>query len=692
MRIRFLVFLLAAFSLISCRRSVTAPDSGPFPGAPVILISIDTLRADHLPAYGYRNGATPNIDSLAADGILFEHVYSQCPLTLPSHTSVLTGLLPTTNGVRNNLGFRYDSRKFVSLPQVLKEHGYATGGAVSSYVLRGETGLREAFDWYDDTVEETAGVDASEFQRNGHTTAASAERWITTVSNRSFFCFLHLYEPHAPYSPPEPFRSRFSNPYDGEIATADDIVGGFLSTLKQRGLYDRSIIVLMSDHGEGLGDHGEQQHGALLYTEEIHVPLIVKLPHNARAGSHVDKNSALVDVSTSIETLLGLPGRKTDGVDLLAAQTPDRTIYSETIYPYLQLGWSDLRSLISGHLHYIHSSRAEMYDLAGDPHERVDVIQDNRREAARLRQLVSTFPPPTAGNTTVDPEEAAKLAALGYVGSVKPLDNNAVRPNPRDVIGMIDEAREAFQLLDEGHLDRGVRRMNALLAKNPKLADVWSQALTRHLIRIAEVNLGAGRLDAAIEAYKQAMASAGPVAGDIAMDLALVYFQADRLDDAEKMARLAMATNARKARTLLVRIAGSRGDLRKAEMLAQQLAREPDASPGDIELLAEVKVARGDLSAAMTLLNDAERRAAMPGQKIPYGFYALRGEILSRTGRNADAIAAYEQEIAAFPENFGAYSTLARLYAEAGRQADAERTLQRLTRVSPRQGTNAARK
>ncbi|MGZ7031189.1 MAG: sulfatase-like hydrolase/transferase [Thermoanaerobaculia bacterium] len=673
MRLRPPVLFLIAFFTSACHRE--ANTLGPFPAAPVILISIDTLRADHLPAYGYKAVATPALDALAADGVVFEHVYSQCPLTLPSHVTTLTGLLPTTHGVRNNLGFRYDAARFVSLPQTLHHHGYVTGGAVSSYVLRGDTGLRSAFDWYDDEIEERPGVNTSELQRNGHATAEAAQRWLGGLADaRSFFCFLHLYEPHAPYAPPEPFRSRYTNPYDGEIAAADDIVGGFVSYLKNRGFYDRSIIIVMSDHGEGLGDHGEQQHGALLYVEEIHVPLIVKLPGNVRKGVRVSGNGALVDLVPTVEKLLGLQAQKSDGLDLFGVLPGDRAIYSETIYPYLQLGWSDLRSLLSDRIHYISSSRPELYDLVADPHEHADVIADHRREAAKLRQLVAAFPPPTAGNVSVDPETAAKLAALGYVGSVKPLTNEAMRPNPRDVIGTIDETREAFRLLDEGRTAEGIQRMKALVAKNPYLVDVW--------IRLAEASVDTRRPDEAVDAYKHAIAAAGPFAGDILIDLSNLYLQLGRLNDAEQTAKLAVAGNPKRARALLVRIAGTRGDLSKAESIAQEMVNAPDADASDVQLLAEVKVARGELAPALSLLDDAERRAA-PGRKIPYGLYALRGEILARQGRPAEAIPMYERQIALFPHNIAAYTILAALYADAKQPAAIDRTLDALVRENP---------
>ncbi|MFY9550584.1 MAG: sulfatase, partial [Thermoanaerobaculia bacterium] len=264
-------------------------------GAPVILISIDTLRADHLPAYGYRKVETPNLDALRRDSVLFENAYSHVPLTLPSHVTIFTGLLPPQSGVRDNLGYALGPAP-PTLGSALKAKGYATGGAVSSIVLSHATGVSRGFDFYEDGIEPTkANQTISRVQRNGAETAALLTNWIRGRGKGPFFAFLHLFEPHSPYEPPEPYRSRYPLLYDGEIARADEIVGGFLQDLKDRGLYDRALIVFLSDHGEGLNDHGEDEHGVLLYREAIHVPLIVKLPGSRRAGETVAAPVALVD-------------------------------------------------------------------------------------------------------------------------------------------------------------------------------------------------------------------------------------------------------------------------------------------------------------------------------------------------------------------------------------------------------------
>ncbi len=275
-------------------------------GAPIVLISIDTLRADHLPAYGYRAVATPAIERLRHDGILFEDAWSQCPLTLPSHVSIFTGLLPPSHGVRNNIGYRLDAKAHPTLARLLKGRGYATGSSVSAWVLRRTTGLGDSFDFYDDAIDPPpSSKAASQAQRPGSETVASALAWAEKVRDRPFFLFVHLYEPHSPYEPPEPFRSRFALPYDAEIAAADAAVGTLLQKLDDWGIYERSLIILLSDHGEGLMDHGEQEHGILLYREALQVPLIVKLPGSARKGERLKRPTALTDVLPTVVELAG---------------------------------------------------------------------------------------------------------------------------------------------------------------------------------------------------------------------------------------------------------------------------------------------------------------------------------------------------------------------------------------------------
>ncbi len=638
---------------------------------PVILISIDTLRADHLPLYGYRGVETPNIDALARDGIVFARAWSHCPMTLPSHVSMLTGELPTTHGVRNNLGFRYEAAKHPSISQRLQAVGYATGGAVSAYVLRGETGLRDAFQWYDDAIDTSPGARFRDYQRSGFTTAELAERWLDSLGTKPFFLFLHLYEPHVPYDPPEPYRSRYTNAYDGEIATADAIVGELIAHLKQRKLYDKAVIVLTSDHGEGLGDHGEEQHSILLYTATIRVPLVVKLPGDEKRGTRSNVPAALSDIAPTIAALTGLPPAKTDGIDLFAPPPKSRSIYAETIYPYVQLGWSNLSAMVSGSLHYIEGPRPELYDFAADPDERHDVIAEHRREAARFREELAKFPPPASGDLAVSGEDAARLAALGYVGSARQRPDPASLPNPVDMIGSLEEMRVAYELASEHRYGPAIQKMEALLAKNPRLVDVR--------VRLAEFYTEMGRPLDAVREYKAAIGSSAVFSSEIAVSLGDAFLQAGKLDDAENAARTAMEGSPDKARRMLVRIDLARGDVVAAERIAAQLP----GTGSDLLLRAEVRNAAGDANGALRLLGEADARAQSAGEKGVFGLEALRADLLARAGRNAEAVSACEKEIAMFPNDRIAYARLAVLYFTMGNRSAVDHTLDRLVKANP---------
>src|SRR6266851_1646275 len=413
-RMRGGVFVVISLLLAAaCRGRIASPSRT----TPIVLISIDTLRSDHLPAYGYKGVATPNIDSLRADSILYSHAYSHVPLTLPSHVSMLTGMLPAESGMHDNVGFRL-SDSIPTIQELLKKNGYATGAAVSAFVLRHETGIARGFDFFNDEVE-PLGTDKTigRVQRDGRETLHALQKWLDGQADKPFFAFLHLYEPHSPYTPPEPYFSRYPNHYDGEIAYSDAIVGELLDDLKQKGIYDKALIILVSDHGEGLNEHGEEEHGIFLYREALQVPLLIKLPHEGKSGATVNTPVELVDIFPTILDRTATPaptkGRRA-GQSLLAFLSggPQRQIYSETYYPRFHFGWSDLHSMIEGNDHFIRAPQPELYDLGTDPAEKHNVLQVNRRAYVRLRQAIEPFVRETAAPTNIDPEEAAKLAAL----------------------------------------------------------------------------------------------------------------------------------------------------------------------------------------------------------------------------------------------------------------------------------------
>ncbi|HEX6085230.1 MAG TPA: sulfatase-like hydrolase/transferase [Thermoanaerobaculia bacterium] len=654
-----LLLLLAA-----CNREQPVPAEQ----APVILISIDTLRADRLPAYGYDRIATPHIDALRRDGILFDNAYSHCPMTLPSHVSMLTGKLPTEHGVRNNLGYRFDAAKHATLPQTLKTRGYATGAAVSSYVLRADTGLGAAFDFYDDAIPVATSGAASQHQRPGAATLAAARTWIAQQASRPFFFMFHIYEPHAPYTPPEPYRSRYAEPYDGEVAHADAITGEFLQFLKTSGIYDRATIILTSDHGEGLWQHGEDQHGILLYREVLHVPLIVKLPKNVRAGERVAAPVGLTDLQSMI-------------VDGLKPVPSDRRIYSETFYPRIHLGWSELRSLIDSRHHYIQAPRAELYDVVDDPGETKDILANERRVAASMRTELAKYPSGIQELQQIDPEDASKLAALGYLGSVRAGGSDAALPNPKDMLPYLERIKEGFRLADERRFADAVTVLRALVKENPGLHDVWD--------KLGETLVDMGQYDEAIEVYRTAMSRTQRFSPEMALSLGDAYLQAGNADEAARYADLAMKSSPAPSHQLLARVAMARRDFATAEREAQAAIGANNPQPAAMLLLAEIHRSRGDLQAALAATEAAAKRAQELGVPKLYRLDFLRGDIYARMDRPADAAAAYQREIANFPENTQAYANLAIVYFIEGRRGEMERVLDAMVKANPHPGARA---
>ncbi|HEX5715842.1 MAG TPA: sulfatase-like hydrolase/transferase, partial [Thermoanaerobaculia bacterium] len=632
----------AALLATACGRD-TSP--GRFPGAPVILISVDTLRADHLPAYGYRQVETPNIDALRRDSVLFERVYSHCPMTLPSHVSMFTGSLPTEHGVRNNIGYRFEGEKFRTLAEELRERGYAAGAAVSSYVLRSDTGIDDGFDFYEDSIAVATAGAASEHQRSGGETLKHALAWILGHREQPFFFFLHLYEPHAPYDPPEPFKSRYPSAYDGEIAAADAIVGELIRSLKASGLYDPAIIIFTSDHGEGLEDHGEDQHGILLYREALWVPLLVKLPGSHQADS-ISRPTPLAHLFGTVLRLAGidLPSRPASWFD---AEVEARPIYSETLYPRIHLGWSELRSLIDGRYHYIEGPSPELYDLERDPGETRNLIAIERREASRLRQEMQGYPAAAEKIGEIDPEDARKLAALGYVGAPRERGPGPL-PNPRDEVKNLARIKAAFRLADERRLEEAITASRSLLQENPKLLDVWS--------KLGEVLVESGRYDEAIEAYRSAMTQAERFSPDLALALGFAYLKKGETAPAAAHARLALATSPREANELLARVALEEGRFDAAEEHVRSALQRGDSQPATLLLLADVERTAGRLDAALRTIQEAERRAEELGVGRLQGADYLRGDLLARLDRPEEAAAAYQREIASFPQHLQAYA------------------------------------
>lgn len=720
-----------------------AGDSASGPPPPVVLIFIDTLRADRLPAYGYDGVDTPALDALAADGVVFERAWSHYPLTLPSHASIFSGLLPPEHGVRDNVGYRL-AADAPHLARDLSAAGYATGAAVSSFVLRADSGLGDGFDLYDDEVPLRRRTGLGGQQRGGDATLDVALPWLRGAAveyrdvGRPFFLFLHLYEPHSPYTPPSPFAGRYASPYDGEIAAADAVVGRLIDELRRLEVYESALVILLSDHGEGLGDHGEEEHGVLLYREALQVPLIVKLPNRPTregegrlaAGTRVAAPAMLADIYPTVMQVAGGSGagprggpsggevgrafrRRAAGMagavgkagaapagrsllELAREGGEPRSIYAETFYPRLHFGWSALSSLVEGDLHFIGGPRPELFDLAADPAENRNLIADRRRDYAAMRQLSDQLMTPLAPPGAEDAETRRRLTALGYLGgTARP---SGPLPDPRDRLPILAELEEGMRLAARDRFAEAARLLSRVTAAEPGMVDAW-EALGR-------AHRGAGEPDRALAAYQRAL-SLAPEAPQLAIGAAAALLELERPVEAAEHARLAADELPVEAAEVLVRVSLERGDTVSAAALAAAAVEAAPEAPGAHLLVAEADAAAGRLAEALGMVEAASRLAASgadPGAGPAsdrgadldghiLGLERLRGHVLARLGRSTEAVAAFEREIERFPTEPRAYSELALLHALDGRPTAAVATLRRLvaTAETPRSYLAASR-
>jgi arylsulfatase A-like enzyme/Flp pilus assembly protein TadD len=664
----------------SCHGNRTASiKSETYPQAPVIIVSIDTLRADHLPAYGYTRIATPNIDAFRNDALLFEHAYSHVPLTLPSHVSMLTGLLPPDNGVRNNIGFRLDCSKHITIPQLLKRQGYATGGAVSAYVLRGDAGLTEAFDFYDDKIALAANQAVGRLRRPGRETTHIAEEWIDGHRQAPFLFFLHLFEPHAPYEPAPELRGRYELPYDGAVASADAVFGDFMRYLKRQGIYDRAIIVLMSDHGEGLGQHGEDEHGIFLYMEDIHIPLMLKLPASRHAKISVSAPVQLTDVLPTITavtgtaTPAGVKGRSLIETALNPALEP-RRIYGESLYGRIHLGWAELRSLVDDRYHFIDAPRPELYSVK-EPSESRNILTDERRVYASMSGQLSHERTELPVIGAIDPEEAKKLSALGYLGNSSPPASGPL-PDPKDGIAEIAMMKRAASYESAGKLEESLATFQAVVRRNPRLTDalVFRSRLLERM----------GRYDEAIAAERRAVEVSPSLAAEAGLTLGNLYLMTGRPKEAAENAALSLRFNPGSAHIILGRAALAQGQFDDAEANAQVATRFFNYTAPGMVLLAQTYAKRGGrFPEALSLIDRA--RAELEQDHLPMIplLFFVKGDVLARMNRPDEAKAAFEEEIRLFPYDTQAYASLAVVDLLTGDRAAADRTMQRLVAATP---------
>ncbi|MET0554211.1 MAG: sulfatase-like hydrolase/transferase [Vicinamibacteria bacterium] len=613
---------------------VAAACRAPVPEAPpsVLLVTIDTLRADRVGAYGAGPGRTPHLDALAAQGLVMEDAWASVPLTLPSHATILSGLEPPHHGVHDNGAYVFPSEP-PTLATVLKERGYATGAFVGAYVLDRRFGLARGFDHYDDRIERNAqGASVLESERRGEEVAGAAEAWIG-AQTRPFLAWVHLYDPHAPYDPPSPQREAFAGrPYEGEVAYADACFGRVLAAARARA-GARLLVAVTADHGEGLGEHGERTHGFFVYGSTLRVPMVLAGP-GLPVGERRRGVARSADLMPTLLARLGVPALpRVDGADLLAARPNEA--YAESLYPQT-LGWAPLHAFRVGSLRYVDAPRPELYDLADDPGETRNRVAERPQEAARLRAALAALRAQerAPSRAAVDAATAERLGALGYVaGAAAPPPAGTAR-DPKDALPLWQRFEEANWSVARGDHAGALPALRGLVHDEPGNA-AFRRALSTSLRRT-------GR---AVEAA--ALLAAGP-----APDAAAWYERALALADAG-------------------RVAEAIGSAERA------LALDPSL-PEVHNHLGVLRAARGELPQALAAFDEAVRLDTNNALG-----HANRGNALRSMGRLPEAKDAYEAALRASPRNVDALNGLGTLAVLGGAPDEAVTLFQRALGQQP---------
>ncbi len=453
----------------------------------VILISIDTCRADYLSCYGYRRQTTPNIDAVAAEGILFRNVVAPVPMTLPAHCSMMTGTIPLHHGVHHNFGHLDDSN--VTVAELMRRQGYKTGAIVSAFVLDSGFGLDQGFETYNDRLEGTAPGDRLA-ERKGEVTTTLALQWLEKNHKKPFFFFLHYFDPHLQYEPPRPFYTKYrDNLYAGEIAFVDHLIGRVIKQLKRLGIYDSALLIITGDHGEGLGEHGESVHSYFIYDSTVKVPLIIK-PPGRHVPARIDDVAGLIDIFPTIAKCLKIPvPAYVQGKDLSTywkqppgasgASSGPRYMYCESLMP-TQIECNPLVGLVGDGLKYIHTTRPELYDLQHDPHEKTNLVTKMPEQALALKkQLMHVLQQHSkvTGDTKLDSQALQSLRSLGYVGAEavgSTIEFDANRRDAKDLIQFYEKKVKALQFYEAKKFAQAGKLCREMLAIDADIAHPYT--------------------------------------------------------------------------------------------------------------------------------------------------------------------------------------------------------------------------
>ena len=649
----------------------------------VLLITLDTTRADRIGSYGYASASTPHLDRLAAAGVRFDQALSPAPLTLPAHASLLTGRQPYAHGVRNN-GYFVLPADIPTLAESLTAAGYDTAAFVSAFVLDRQFGLAQGFSHYDDALDPTAGTASSlELERRGDRTVAAATEWLTArgAGGRPYFLWVHLFDPHEPYAPPSPFREQFHDrPYDGEVAFSDALIGRLLELAGDRG---SPLVVVAGDHGESLGDHGESTHGLFVYQSAVRVPLII-----AGAGisgpAVVKEPVRLIDVAPTLADFVGIAaGAGAEGRSLRPLMTGRGTgeepppVYAETYFPQFFMGWAPLRSLRVGRWKFIEAPEPELYDLSVDPDERNNVIAREAARAQALRRALASTAAAHANTISPTPmsdDARQRLASLGYVstaGAAK-IPDETQGPDPKRMVAIFERLLAGNRALSAGDPATAARIAAEVLAKDG--ANAFARLLRGRAALARDQNRDA------IEAFEAYLALV-PQSADAHHWIALAALRLGQRDRALAEEEAAIALDPRHANAIALRAGLLFSIGRAAEgigSLRDAIARDPANDTLVLEL-ADLLADAQQYQAAET-----EYRRVLAGQPANGRALTGLGMLLAATNRLEAALDPLTRAVQLDARDEEARFARAEVLAGLARSEEARAEFQLLSRTAVR--------
>ena len=659
------VFFLIFFFTFGSARADKAPRLN------ILLITLDTTRADHVGCYGYKDIKTPNIDALAKKGCLFEKAFTPVPITFPAHTSMLTGLYPPTHGIRNNATYAL-SDSIVTLPELLKKRDYTTAAFVSAYVLDRRFGLDQGFDVYDDDLETGVEPKLSQKERRAETVTGAAIKWLDGVGKKSFFLWVHYFDPHDAWSPPPPYSETYvKNPYDGEIAYTDQWVGKLLGKLDELKLTENTLIVLAGDHGEGLGEHHEKTHGIFIYDTTIWVPLIFSCPRMLPSARRIPHLVRLIDITPTILEIIAykipenMQGVSLSPMMLGKAGIKELELYCETFYPKSTHNWSPLKGLRTDQWKFIEAPIKELYRLDQDPGEKKNLFKKEKEKAdvmgQRFAKLSKEIETEDTASTALamDKETQEKLRSLGYVWTPTSGEERSKYPDPKEMIDILEYTDKGAAFFANEEYEKAIPLFKKVLKLHPE--DTEAYVTLGHIYEVM------GEDKKAIEAFEQAL-RLEPENLRIYIQLGVNYMKAARYEEGLNTFRKALDFNPRCKEAY--------ANMALYHFQKQEWAEAKDLFQNVLELDSGDTQAHNYLSVVYQRLGDYEKaisEAKAVLEKDPDDSVALLnlGSIYQATQRLDEALEVLERAVRIQPDFSRAHYFLGLIYFQRERLLDA---------------------